>query len=816
MPYIASTPEALEARLGRTDSLDPATTCRGISISSGKPCRRNITAKAPSGKKSTASSSNGGQPNPAEAFFCWQHKDQAADTVVLHRSDSQKKRRLQGRTSFDSLVEVILGPEAANSEVGPGQTQLLIRRETRLNANEVMVVSKNTVVKKDSKMVKTAKKPGESQNAIWDALHNQENGAAQGGGQVPYGSDANGQPQYPHMNGQYHDPQVNGQYQQQQPQQQQYQHPGTHGVSQVHQQYPPHRPSAPAMGRIDEAPGDTYPPNNEFKPPPPRPHSYRPKRPSLLAQLFCCLSVEDNNDTPPPRPYVQAQQHQQTQQHQQAQHYQQAQHHQQAPPPQMQSVRPTHQIPPPINTTPYQGNYQAVPPQQVQQVSSGPSSHHPPHLKFESPIRPEYPPNIHVHNGWDKTPYPPNMDDDDDAEFSSSSADEDSDGDDAESIALPDEAVSSLSPSLPLHLSSKTRTKITTEMRKPISQKDMPGYIYIFWLKDDTSAPLPVPASAPPTVSSFNIPPLPSSNGYLKPRKNSYVKDPGSAALFRVVEDPYDDDDDDESGAISPTSNRRSRGASISAAPPSSPGGSKPGEKRVLLKIGRAQNVQRRLHQWSQQCGYNLQLLRYYPYVSLQDAPSSASLKGSSPPSTHTPGTPGLSVSGARTPLSGKPTSPPANLGAKKVPFSHRVERLIHLELRDGYYNKPHVCETCQTVHKEWFAVPGTRDGVKRVDEVIKRWCKWAESLEGAVNSREQGGVSDGLGHRRGDSGGAAVGSQTSKLKEERMVTGGVRGVERMQWAEGYESPESQGADDADEQAKRQTRVDRMGTFGFL
>ncbi|KAK6342108.1 hypothetical protein TWF730_001586 [Orbilia blumenaviensis] len=790
MPYIASTPEALSARLGRTDSLNPATTCRGISISSGKPCRRNITAKAPAGKKSTASSSNGGKANPGEEFFCWQHKDQAADTVVLHRTDSQKKRRLQGRTSFDSLVEVILGPEAASGDVGPGQTQLLIRRETRLSNDEVMIVSKNTVVKKDSKMVKTAKKPGESQGAVWDALHSQENGAAQSSGHTPYGSDANGPQQYPQMNGQDH---------------YQYQHQGTHGISQVQQQqHAPYRPSAPAMGRIDEAPGDTYPPNNELKPPPPRPTSYRPKRPSLLAQLFCCLSLQDNNDTPPPRPYVPAQQQQQA-------------------PPQMQSVRPTHQPPPPINTGPYTNNFQAPP--QPQPVTSGPTGHHPPHLKFDAPIRPEYPPNIHVHNGWDKTPYPPGLDD---AELSSSSADEDSDsdGDDTENIALPDEAVNSISPTLPLHLSSKTRTKITTEMRKPISQKDMPGYIYIFWLKDDTSAPLPVPASAPPTVSSFNVPPLPShlgGNNFLKPRKNSYVKDPGSAALFRVVEDPYDDDDDDESGAVSPTSNnRRSRGASISAAP-SSPGG-KSSDKRVLLKIGRAQNVQQRLHQWSQQCGYNLQLLRYYPYVSLQDSPSSSSLrdlsKGGSSSPAHTPGTPGLSAgsSGSRTPLSGRsPASPPANLGAKKVPFSHRVERLIHLELRDDYYNKPHLCDTCQRVHKEWFAVPGTRDGVKRVDEVIKRWCKWAESLEGAVNNREQGGVSDGLGHRRGNSGGGTTITDAQKLKDERTVTGPVRGVDRsMQWTEGYNGYEAPGADDAAEAEKRKTRVDRMGTFGFL
>jgi hypothetical protein len=46
----------------------------------------------------------------------------------------------------------------------------------------------------------------------------------------------------------------------------------------------------------------------------------------------------------------------------------------------------------------------------------------------------------------------------------------------------------------------------------------------------------------------------------------------------------------------------------------------------------------------------------------------------------------------------------------RKVPHAHRVERLIHLELGE-----------------QWFEVEASRDGVKKVDEVVKRWVEWAE-----------------------------------------------------------------------------------------
>ncbi|KAF3923702.1 hypothetical protein ABW20_dc0103069 [Dactylellina cionopaga] len=715
MPYISSTPEVLAARLiGRADSRNPATTCRGISISTGKPCRRNITAKAPKGRGSTSSGGGGsdtnggesnndrGQANPAEEFFCWQHKDQAADTVVVHRSDSQKKRRLQGRSSLDTLVEVILGPDANDEgngdggagRVGPGQTEVIIRRETLLGDDEVMVVRKNTVVKKDAKIVKEAKKREEGKKAVWDALHGQQQ-PGQGQNQVH-------PPQRPQS--------YNQQHMEAQP-------------SQIRPQriQPPRLNVGNGMGQIQEAPGDTYPPNNEFKPQQqqrPRPTSYRPKKkPSLLAQLFCCIA-DDDDRTPPSRPQG---------------HNQQAQ-------PQMQAVRPRPPQQPPQqqNTAPYP-NFkpynQQPPPQHTQQILSVPQTVGGPHIKFDNnnnntnPARPLYPPNLHEHNGWDAPSAEPEI-----------SSDSDSDSDD-ESVVLPVDAVQSITPTLPSHLSAKTRTRITAEMKKPISQKDMPGYIYIFWLKDDTGAPAPAPAASTTEPPILLAPPPPSN----KPRKYSYVKDPGSAALFRAVDDDFDDEEEDE-------------------------------------------NTPQQQQQQPQP-----------PGKEARNSPSSV------------PGSNG-----------GK------GMPAQKVPFSHRVERLIHLELRDDYYNKPHVCETCQRVHKEWFAVPGTREGVKRVDEVIKRWCRWAEGVEGAVNKREQGGVIKGLGHRRGDSGGSSIGfpspverneesgrrTEKEMEKEGGKVTGGVRGVEKPIWRDGYGGIPEEIVDYVDESQKK--RMERKGTFGFL
>lgn len=65
--------------------------------------------------------------------------------------------------------------------------------------------------------------------------------------------------------------------------------------------------------------------------------------------------------------------------------------------------------------------------------------------------------------------------------------------------------------------------------------------------------------------------------------------------------------------------------------------------------------------------------------------------------------------------------------GVRKVPHAHKVERLIHIEL--GAQRVMKKCEACGKDHREWFEVEATREGVKGVDEVVKRWVDWAESL---------------------------------------------------------------------------------------
>ena len=59
------------------------------------------------------------------------------------------------------------------------------------------------------------------------------------------------------------------------------------------------------------------------------------------------------------------------------------------------------------------------------------------------------------------------------------------------------------------------------------------------------------------------------------------------------------------------------------------------------------------------------------------------------------------------------------------MPHAMRVERMIHLEL--GAQRVIKQCEACGKSHKEWFEVEASREGIKKVDDVVKRWVEWAE-----------------------------------------------------------------------------------------
>ncbi|KAI1342280.1 DUF1766-domain-containing protein [Xylariaceae sp. FL0016] len=195
---------------------------------------------------------------------------------------------------------------------------------------------------------------------------------------------------------------------------------------------------------------------------------------------------------------------------------------------------------------------------------------------------------------------------------------------------------------IPPMASPQTASQLMAELAKPISQQDEPGYIYIFWLTPESKP------SAPAAEAAQNLLAPPT----------------GPVARGRRTSD-----------VLQSFANQSSKSGSTS--------------KTILLKIGRASNVQRRLNEWTRQCGYNISLIRYYPYVSAN-----------------------------------QPSTP------RKMPHSHKVERLIHLELAGAglRVSDKGNCDACGKAHREWFEVDATRQGIGMVDEIVKRWSDWDES----------------------------------------------------------------------------------------
>ncbi|KAH8761882.1 meiotically up-regulated gene 113-domain-containing protein [Hyaloscypha finlandica] len=199
---------------------------------------------------------------------------------------------------------------------------------------------------------------------------------------------------------------------------------------------------------------------------------------------------------------------------------------------------------------------------------------------------------------------------------------------------------------IPTSASPQVTASLLAELAKPVSDADDEGYIYMFWLTPE-SVPAPPPSE---TASSLLAPPSRPIPGQ---RRTSDV-----LSTFASTAPNAQD------------------------------------KKTILLKIGRAQNVQRRLNQWTRQCGYNLSLIRYYPYhpTTLSD-----------------------------TSVNEIPRTP------RKVPNAHKVERLIHIELNAKRAQGSGKCNVCGREHREWFEVDASKDGVKAVDEVVRRWVNWGE-----------------------------------------------------------------------------------------
>ncbi|TPX61068.1 hypothetical protein PhCBS80983_g01398 [Powellomyces hirtus] len=113
-----------------------------------------------------------------------------------------------------------------------------------------------------------------------------------------------------------------------------------------------------------------------------------------------------------------------------------------------------------------------------------------------------------------------------------------------------------------------------------------------------------------------------------------------------------------------------------------------------MYKIGRTSNIPRRLHEWSTRCGYTPHLTEYFP--------------------TFAP-----------------------------IRFSHRCERLIHIELAEQFGAGPIVCPgKCREAHYEWFCARGgphkngslslPSSGWTAIRSVILKWIGFFEGVSAA------------------------------------------------------------------------------------
>ena len=217
---------------------------------------------------------------------------------------------------------------------------------------------------------------------------------------------------------------------------------------------------------------------------------------------------------------------------------------------------------------------------------------------------------------------------------------------------------------IPKSLSPQITSLLLSELAKLTTPHDEEGFIYIFWLTPTTS-------TAPDDETASSLLSSPARPSARSRRPSEVVRDHASHRSPK------------------PT---------------------------ILLKIGRASNVHRRMNEWTHQCNHHLSLIRFYPYLPSSSPPSSPSpspCHSYNHPSHH-PTTP--------TTL---PSAPVAPGTPRKVPHARKVERLIHLELSEKRVKRS--CETCGKEHREWFEVEGTREGVASVDGVVKRWVAWGE-----------------------------------------------------------------------------------------
>ncbi|KAK3846566.1 MAG: meiotically up-regulated gene 113-domain-containing protein [Linnemannia gamsii] len=137
-------------------------------------------------------------------------------------------------------------------------------------------------------------------------------------------------------------------------------------------------------------------------------------------------------------------------------------------------------------------------------------------------------------------------------------------------------------------------------------------------------------------------------------------------------------------------------------------------DTHTLFKVGRTDNVHRRMNEWSDKCGSPPILLEVFPEQGALAPKDDNDLAENSKAEDDTV------ITGLR------------------CRYAHRVERLIHIELKP-FHDKHHTCP-CKTKHMEWFMIPNQpglsekqqlKQAWVQVRRVIVHWMNYMERVYG-------------------------------------------------------------------------------------
>ncbi|KAI1315469.1 hypothetical protein EDD11_000750 [Mortierella claussenii] len=135
----------------------------------------------------------------------------------------------------------------------------------------------------------------------------------------------------------------------------------------------------------------------------------------------------------------------------------------------------------------------------------------------------------------------------------------------------------------------------------------------------------------------------------------------------------------------------------------------------TLFKVGRTDNVFRRMSEWSDKCGSPPRLIEVFPEQGSLAPRDENDLSETA-----------IKIAGDN------------EVTGLRCRYAHRVERLIHIELKP-LHDKDHIC-ACKTNHREWFKVPhqpGLSDSQQmkqawgQVRRVIVHWMAYMEHVYG-------------------------------------------------------------------------------------